>query len=208
VFIFFSVAGLSYGQSFKSEGWPRDASNSEIAYPKPGEFRGAGPAGTISVQELEHPLEGKGLRLLVKARDFVAQGDYMRGMEQMRAAIREPGAEPYALAMLGEEHLKHGDVDSAIAELQSAVGMLPGISAIHSNLALALGTRQRNEEALSHARKALQLDPGRAKTRFVLGQILLQMGRNTEAGFHLRIAAKEVPVAQTLLAKYFTHATQ
>jgi Flp pilus assembly protein TadD len=62
---------------------------------------------------------------------------------------------------------------------------------------------RRNDEALVQARKALQLHPGHAKTRYVLGQILLQLGRSEEAEFHLRKAAPEISSARKLLAKYF-----
>jgi predicted Zn-dependent protease len=59
------------------------------------------------------------------------------------------------------------------------------------------------EEGLVQARRAIQLDPGRPKTRFVLGQILLAMDRKEEAEFHLKRAAEEISGARKLLAKYF-----
>lgn len=198
------VNGVVQAQQFKGESWPRDASNSEMAFPRPGEIRGPVSGGTVSVQELERPLEGRGLQMLLKGRDLIAHGDSARGLEQMRAALMEPSAEPYALAMLGAEHLKHGDYDAAIAELQAAVEQMPGVAASQSNLAYALFVRQRNDEALNHARKAVQLDPGRSKTRYVIGQILLQMGRREEAEFHLKRASEEVAGARALLAKLFT----
>lgn len=156
------------------------------------------------MRELERPLEGKGLRLLRTAQALLARGDKASGLEQLRVAMGDQTAEPYALAMLGNEHIKSGDFDSAIHELQASLELLPGQAANHSNLALALGARQRNEEALKEARKALQLDPGRSKARFVMGQILLQMGRAKEAEFHLKFAAEELPGARDLLARYFS----
>jgi Flp pilus assembly protein TadD len=75
-------------------------------------------------------------------------------------------------------------------------------------LAYALGAKGRNEEALKAALKALQLDPGKAKTRYVVGQLLLQMGRTEEAEFHLKKAAPEVTGAQALLVKYFSLAAK
>lgn len=174
----------------------------------PGEIRGPVGVGTISVRELERPLEGKGLRLLQKARELLARGERERGLEQLRVAMGDQIAEPYALAMLGNEHLRAGDYDSAIRELQTSLQLLPGQAGTHSNLALALGVRQRNEEAHIEARKALQLDPGRAKARFVIGQILLQMGRAKEAEFHLKLAAVDLPGARALLTKYFNPEAQ
>jgi Flp pilus assembly protein TadD len=210
VFIFIALAGLSQSQSFSgNQPWPLDASNSEMGFAKtlPGEVHGSA-GGTVSVQELQRPLEGKGLRMLQKAKDLMARGDHARGMEQMRAALREPGAEPYAWGMLGAEHLRRGDLASAVMELQSAVNLLPGVPEHQSNLALTLAALHRNDEALVHARKAVQLNPSRPKTRYVIGVILLEMRHNEEAEFHLRLAAKEVSGAQVLLDKYLTRADQ
>ncbi len=184
-----------------------DASGSEMysASAMPGQVRlpTAGEPGTVSVRELEKPLEGKGLRLITKAKELIARGESAQAMEQLRAAMRDPDAEPYALSILASEHLKQGDFDSAVNELQEAVHMLPGIAANQSNLAYALGVKGRNEEALIAARKALQLDPGRPRTRFVLAQILMQLGDWKEAEFHLTKAADELSGARALLAKYF-----
>ena len=168
----------------------------------------SGEPGTISVRELERPLEGKGLNVIQRAKELLASGDSAKAMEQLRIAMRDPVAEPYALSILGAEHLKHGDFESAIRELEVAVRALPGMAANHSNLAYALGVKGRNEEALIAARKALQLDPGRPRTRYVLAQILMQKGEWKEAEFHLRKAAPEVSGAQQLLAKYFSPAAQ
>ena len=61
----------------------------------------------------------------------------------------------------------------------------------------------RSDEGLKEARKALQLDPGRPRYRYVIGQLLLQMDRLEEAKFHLKRAAEEIPGARVLLVKYF-----
>lgn len=183
-----------------------DASNNPLpSNPFLTQESSAGPAsmGTISVRELERPLEGKGLALLLKAKDLIAKGDVEHGLEKARAAAQYPAAEPYAIGMLATEHLRQGNTGLAVSELQQATMLLPGKVELHSNLAYALGTLGRNEEALKEARMALKLDPGRAKVRFVLGQILLQMGRKEEAKFHLQKAAMEVAGARKMLAQYF-----
>jgi Flp pilus assembly protein TadD len=206
VFIFIALAGSLRAQSFSGHDASGELYTNSLG---PTQIGGsvAGEPGTISVRELQHPLEGKGLQIIMKAKDLLARGDSAQAIEQLRVALREPAAEPYALAMLGVEHLKRGDFDTALHELQAAVHLSPGLPASQSNLAYALAVKGRNEEALAAARKALQLDPGRPRTRYVLGQILMQMGRWNEAEFHLRRAAEEVSSARMLLAKYFTHAT-
>lgn len=166
-------------------------------------FMGPASMGTVSVRELERPLEGKGLTLLLKAKEFIAKGDVAHGLEKARAAAQYPAAEPYALGILATEHLREGQIDAAVVEFQQAAMLLPGKVELHSNLAFALGVVGRNEEALKEARMALKLDPGRAKVRFVLGQILLQMGREEEAKFHLKKAAVDIAGARKMLTQYF-----
>ena len=159
--------------------------------------------GTIHVRELERPLEGKGLSLIQKAKDLIAKGDVEHGLETAREAAKYPAAEPYALGILATEHLRRGDLEAAVDEFHQATMLLPGKVELHSNLAFALGGLGRNEEGLKEARMALKLDPGRAKVRYVLGQILLQMGRKEEAEFHLKKAAMELAGARAMLAQYF-----
>jgi tetratricopeptide (TPR) repeat protein len=165
---------------------------------------GPGSKGTISVQELLHPLGGKGLRAIQKAEALLAKGESVKAMESLRAAMRYPDAEPHALGLLGTEHLKKGDLDTAILELEHAVQMLPSTAAFQSNLALALALRGRNEEGLIVARKALKLNPGAAKTRYVMAHLLLRMGYRDEAEFHLKMAAAEFPAARMTLNQYFS----
>lgn len=193
------VTGALAGQPLSASQTVLDASNAEVF----ARARAAEPRqlGTVSVQELRRPLSEDGLRLLDKAKDSIARGETARGMEQLRAAQRDPSVEAYALGMLATEHIKRGDAGTALVELESAVALQPGIAANQSNLAYLLGAKQRNEEALVHAKKALQLDPSHSKTRFVLAQILLQMGRREEAVFHPRRAAEEIPGAGVLLTR-------
>ena len=208
VFVLIALAGsLGAQQSF----FAKDASGGEMyttAASLTGDLRmpKSGESGTISVRELAQPLDGKGLKMILTAKDLLARGETAKAMDELRSAMHDPKAEPYALAILGGEHLKHGDVDAAIAELQGSVHLAPGISSTQSNLAYALLIRGRSEEALIAARKALQLDPGKSRTRFVLAQVLMEMGRWSEAEFHLEKAADEVSGARLLLAKYFSHA--
>lgn len=204
VLIFSILTGALVGQPLTANQAVLDASNTEI---RTRLFRAEpNERGTISVHELERPLEGRGLKLLAKAQNLLTKGETIRAMEQLRAAAREQSAEPYALGMMAAEHIKRGDFDTALAELQSAVALHPGIGANQSNLALLLGAKQRNEEALAHAQKAVRLQPLVCKSRYVLGQILLQMGRNKEAAFHLKLAAEEISGARALLTRYVTPA--
>ena len=158
--------------------------------------------GTVSVEEARDPLSGKALKMILDAQHDLRSGQHARGMEKLRKALEDPKAQPYAVSMLGVEHLKANQLDAAIPELEEAVRLLPGRAEIHSNLGYALGLTGQAERGLNEARKALQLDPRRPKTRLVLGMLLLQLGLWEEGVAHLKIAAPELPTARKLLDSY------
>ena len=199
VLIFTILSGALVGQPLTAQQTMLDASNGQIlARPR---VHDPNERGTISVQELQDPPSNRGMRMLDKAKQLIARGEIARGMEQLRAAQRETSVEAYALGMQATEHFKRGDLDTAMLELETAVALRPGIAVNQSNLAYMLGVKRRNEEALAHAKAALRLDPAHCKTRYVMAQILLQMGRTEEAAFPLRKAAEEIPEARALLSR-------
>ena len=162
----------------------------------------------VSVQESRNPLRGKSLRTILAAQEHLRSGQHERGMQELRAAMSDPTAMPYAISMLGVEHLKAGQVDVALGELEQAVRLLPR-PGNHSNLAFALYLKGQTERGLVEARKALQLDGGRPKTRLVLGVLLLQQGsHDAEAVQQLQAAAPESPGAHLVLAQHYDQAGQ
>jgi Flp pilus assembly protein TadD len=160
--------------------------------------------GTVSVEELLNPLSGKSLRMLLGAQHALRSGHLDRGMEELRQALADPRAMPYALSMFGSEHLKAGQVEVAIPELEEAVRLLPAHAENHSNLAYALGRVGDYSRAVTEARKALQLNPLSIKTRYVLGLVLLLRPETLEeAATYLKAAAQEFPPARLALATYY-----
>jgi Flp pilus assembly protein TadD len=161
-------------------------------------------AGTISVEELRNPLSGKSLRTILSAQQRLRAGERIQAREELRQAMNDPIAMPYAISMLGAEHIKTGEYDVALLELQQAVRLLPGRAENFSNLAYVLYLTGRTEEGLVEARKALQLDPIRPKTRLVLGMLLLRQGSHeAEAVVHLQAATQEIPSAHLALAAHY-----
>ncbi len=161
----------------------------------------------VSVEELRSPLTGKSLRALVTADEHLRSGQRERGIQELREAMSDPVAMPYAASMLAVEHLKTGQLEAAFGELEQAVRLLPGRSEIHSNLAYALWLKGQTERGLQEVHKALQLDGGRPKTRMVLGMLLMQQGsHDAEAIRNLQQAAEEIPGAHLELAKHYERA--
>lgn len=139
----------------------------------------AAPSGAIAVEQLQHPLSRKALKLLRKADKISLSGNHQKAIEQLRAALKEPSAVPYAHSMLGQEYLKLRQIPSALAELEQAAALLPHSAAIRSNLAYALFLSGDLERSEQEGRHALDLDRNNPKTRSVLDQILL--ARRTES---------------------------
>ena len=164
--------------------------------------------GVVSVEELRRPLTGNSLRAISTAQEHLKSGQRERGIEELRQAMNDPVAMPYAISILGAEHLKTGQTDTALLELEQAVHLLPRPEN-HSNLALALYRTGNTERGLGEVRKALRLDPGKSKTRLVLGLLLLQQGsHDAQAIRNLEAAAEEVPRAHLVLAQHYDQAGQ
>ena len=161
----------------------------------------------VSVEELRHPLTGKSLRALITARDHLKSGEGERGMQELRDALRDPMAMPYAISMMAVEHLCAGQLETAVGELEQAIQLLPGRPENHANMAYALFLKGQPARGLEEVRKALQLDGGVPKTRLVLGMLLLQQGsHDAEAIRQLQAAAQEDPDAHLILARHYDRA--
>lgn len=130
------------------------------------------PAGTVSVEQLEHPLSPKAAKLLEKARNFAAMGLPDKAIAQLHTALKERSAVPYAHSMLGAEYLRMKRIPEAISELEQALTLLPRNVPDRSNLGYALFLSGDLDRAESEVRKALELDCNNPKTRKVLSKIL------------------------------------
>jgi tetratricopeptide (TPR) repeat protein len=129
------------------------------------------PAGTVSVERLQHPLSRKGASLIRKAQNFSSMGDHGKAIAELQLALKERSAIPYAHSLLGSEYLRINEVPAAIEALEQAVKLLPREAANHANLGYALflvGYAERGEQEV---RRALELDHNNEKSRLVLSII-------------------------------------
>ena len=95
-----------------------------------------------------------------------------------------------------------GHFKEAADQFQKAVDLVPDYPMALANLSVALCRLEQYREAAEVARRALRLDPGLLKVRYVLGLSLASVGGNqTEALDNLVRAATEVPTAHLLAAK-------
>ncbi len=163
-------------------------------------------AGVISIQQLRSPIKGKALKQLRKAEEAIHDNKNSEAVSILSDLLDDSAARPYALCLLGSVHLKlawkdRSHLDRALRELEEGASLHPADAATQSNLALALGLKGDLTQATKHGEKSLQLNPGEPKSRLVLGWVLALAGRHDEAAFHLKIAAKSMQAANTLLRK-------
>lgn len=135
------------------------------------ELREQSPAATVSAERLRHPVTQKAAKMLDRALAYSVAGEHAKAIEQLRRALKEPSAIPYAHSMLGAEYLWTKEVPAAIGELEEAIRLLPHEAANHSNLGYALYLEGQVDRGREEVHQALALDANNPKTRFVLGII-------------------------------------
>ena len=70
----------------------------------------------------------------------------------------------------------------------------PNFALVHNNLGIALrADEQKNEEAISHYKMAIKLDPTHTKAHYNLGNALSAERKTEEAIFHYKMAIKLKP---------------
>ena len=69
----------------------------------------------------------------------------------------------------------------------------PDLALIHNNLGIALRAEQKKEEAISHYKMAIKLNPNYTKAHYNLGNALFSMNETEEAISHYKMAVKLNP---------------
>ncbi|HEY1756364.1 MAG TPA: hypothetical protein VGG72_13265 [Bryobacteraceae bacterium] len=162
----------------RAEDSPEAATNNQIFYNSPHtpDPQMSEPAGTVSVEQLQHPVSGKGAKLLKKAQNLAAMGDHNKAIDELKLALKERSAVPYAYSLLGTEYLRLNQVPAAIGDLEQAVKLLPRSAINHANLGYALYLMGSVERAELEIRRALDLDGKNETTRRVFSVIMRARG--------------------------------
>ncbi len=153
------------------------------------------PAGTVSVDQLRHPLKGKGREFIENGQRFAKTGDHLNAISEFRKALKDPASEGYAHSLLGSEYLRSGNPAAAIANLTEAIRLMPHLAANHSNLGYAFLLVGKSAQAERELREAIQMDKTAAQSRFLLGLVLMDQ-RSEEAGRYLTFAQKVIKTAR------------
>ena len=196
--------GGSNGDAILSATVSLNSNGDRIELRLPEREKAGGPAGTVSVRELQHPLSAKSKRMFAAAQKASEKGEYLKAVEILRGALNDPAAEPYARMNIGVAYVRAGQAEQAVPDLREAVRMMPDDAVARTNLAYALMLTRHVEEAQEEARRALRLDKNNSKARWVMGSILLAKGlRVEEAVEDLRFACREIPKARVQLAQFY-----
>jgi len=140
------------------------------------------PGATVSSDRLQHPLSAKATKMIRKAQDYAASGDHFKAIDQLKLALKETSAAPYAHALLGQEYLKTGQAAAAAAELEQACLLLPHDAVVHSNFGYALFLTGDSAGGEREVRRALELDHNNSVAGRLLGYILKARQVNPNAG--------------------------
>ena len=97
----------------------------------------------------------------------------------------------------GVAAFKSGNFQQAAKEFQGFVDERPDVFQGHYMLGQSLAKMGRDQEAITHLRKALELEPGNVGVQLALGKVYLEVGRYSDAAALLgKIDASSLPAAQ------------
>jgi tetratricopeptide (TPR) repeat protein len=159
----------------------------------------SGPAGTVSVEELRHPLSARAQKLIDQGQRYAKNGEHDKAIAGFQRALKETSAVPYAHSLLGIEYLKTNNVPAAIVELREAVRLLPATAVNHANLGYAYCMSGRAEMGEQELREAIKLDKSSPQPQYLLGLLLLDQ-KSPEAGHYLVRAKPRLRAAVLALA--------
>ena len=100
---------------------------------------------------------------------------------------------PMAYNDLGNDLLRKGRVDEAIADFQKALAIQPDYELAHYNFGYALLQKGQVDDAISHFKKAVAIQPDFVEAHHNLGNALLQKGQVDEAITHFQKASEIQP---------------
>ncbi len=158
--------------------------------------------------QLNYPLalSYRGLGDLERARDLMSR----RGTRPAR--VPDPALDTVrSRASTSQVHIKaglaayeNGDLETAAAEYRRALDLNPGLVDTHLALAWVLEQLGQTEDAFTHTRTTLQLDPERALAHHLLGRLHERAGDDRAAAESYRLASTDpgisppVPSAELL----------
>jgi Flp pilus assembly protein TadD len=157
---------------------------------------------TVSVAELSIP--PKAAKELQRSQKALEAGDIRESLRHFQRALEICPEIPFAHNSLGVRYVRLHEFPRALSEFQLASASNPEAAQILHNLGATYYVLRRFSEAETTMRRALDLDPNRLVSSFILADSLVMQGHfTTEAEQLLRKCSPTYPTARFLLAKLF-----
>ncbi len=125
-----------------------------------------------STKQVNYELLEEEIRGLIKA------GNSQKAIELAQPNLTNNSNSAPLWALSGGAKAKLGDLDSAIRDLKKSIELDPTSSTAHHNVGVMLKKSLRNEEALNHFEKALELDSEYLKAAKNLANTAKEVGRS------------------------------
>ena len=159
-------------------------------------------SGTVSIQQLNHPVSKRVRKLLDSGYHLFEDQRFDDAVARFREAVTDDPGCAQAHADLGLALSKKEAWAGAIEAYRAASALDPRNSILHSNLGVALSMMRRYDEAEREIAKALTLDGTNARAHYVMAGLLLRKpGQLREAVSHLVAAQDHVPSARPAIEK-------
>ncbi len=130
---------------------------------------------------------------LLAAMDLVHQGKLLKAEDVCRNFLRKFPDHVEAMRLLADIGVRLGVLDDAEFLLESAVEFAPGNAAVRMDYVQVLRKRQRFEQALTEARKLLDMGPDNPQFQSVYAVTNMQTGDFAEALRYFDIILDRVP---------------
>jgi tetratricopeptide (TPR) repeat protein len=155
---------------------------------------------TVSAAELAIP--PKAAKELLRSQKALEAGDVRESLRRYQHALEIYPPIPYAHNSLGVRYARLNEFSRALSEFQLASASNPEAAQLVHNLGATYYALQRFSEAETTMRRALDLDPNRLLSQFILASsLVMQQHFTSEAAQLLRKCTATIPVAHLMLAK-------
>jgi tetratricopeptide (TPR) repeat protein len=164
---------------------------------------------TVSVRQLRHKVPAEAQKEFSKGSAASIKGDQRLALDHFQKAVTLDPEFADAFNGIGMSYAALGQLPEAADQFQRAIDLVSDHPGAAANLSIVLCKLKHYHEAGEMARRALRLNPGLLKLRYVLGISLVNEGGDkVEALDNLRRATEEVPRAHLLVAKILAETGQ
>ncbi|HEY9071830.1 MAG TPA: tetratricopeptide repeat protein [Candidatus Ozemobacteraceae bacterium] len=151
------------------------------------------PAVALSLDTLPN-YQDAGMRMYVRGTQKLQEKDYVGAADDLRQAVRARPDMSEAFHNLGFALEKTGDMKSAAAAYERALGLNPNYASALNNLGFLLASLEVDvQRAVQLCQRAVELEPDSASFRDSLGWACYKAGRHDEAIRHFQAAIRLDP---------------